>query len=241
MLFIVLIFGAALLLDNGFERWLESSIEKFTYRPRVAVSGGGDVQAAQNNPQTSSWQQQTAAEDDKDKAIEALKQQISQLQSQVGQYQERVSTLETRKAPAVASESAILAVLESKAADTTGMQTGSAAEEGRERVLQSIEKWRAAWQAQNVAVYIAQYTDNFQPANGQSREAWMRDRRVKLMRPKTITVRIDNLQVQRQDRQRWKATFLQRYQSDTYQDVVTKELLLIQVDDHYLIEKEKVL
>ena len=108
------------------------------------------------------------------------------------------------------------------------------------RVLRSIEAWKTAWQAQNVDAYLAQYAETFQPANGSSRQAWQQDRRVKVAQAKDISIQISDLRVQRLDDQRWKAIFQQRYQSATYADEVTKELLLIKAGDQYLIAEERV-
>jgi murein L,D-transpeptidase YafK len=116
---------------------------------------------------------------------------------------------------------------------------GHAIEEEKRQVLQSIETWRTAWQAQDVDAYIAHYTDTFLPANGHSHEAWLQDRQIKLTQARALSVQIDHLQVQRLDDQRWKVTFYQRYQSSTYADQVSKELLMIKMGDQYLIEKER--
>jgi hypothetical protein len=117
---------------------------------------------------------------------------------------------------------------------------GHAREEEKRQVLELIETWRTAWQAQDVDAYIAHYTDTFEPANGRSHQAWLQDRQIKLTRARAISVQIDHLQVQRLEDQRWKASFQQHYQSNIYADKVAKELLLIKVGDQYLIDKEEV-
>ncbi len=108
-----------------------------------------------------------------------------------------------------------------------------------DRVLQDIEQWRLAWQSQNATAYLSRYISNFQPSNGQSYQAWRKDRQRKLTRPKTISLQIRELELQRLDDQRWQVVFEQVYRSDTYRDVVRKELVLIKVNDQYLIEKEQ--
>ena len=140
----------------------------------------------------------------------------------------------------VPSETSLLAILSPQRAVHPATPVGRAIEEEKRKVLQSIEMWRTAWQAQDVDAYVTHYIDTFQPANGHSHQAWLQDRKIKLTRAEAISVHIEHLQVERLDDQRWKATFRQRYQSNTYADKVTKELLLIKVGDQYLIEKEQV-
>lgn len=107
------------------------------------------------------------------------------------------------------------------------------------QVLQSIEKWREAWQAQDIKTYIAQYTYDFGTANGKSRSTWLAERKIKLNRPKTISIKIDRIRLNRLAHHRWAVTFRQHYQSDVYQDVVTKTLTLKKVENQYLIDSER--
>lgn len=137
---------------------------------------------------------------------------------------------EAEDSPVVATESAPLPDAPAQRSETEELRI----------VLRSIETWQMAWQAQDIDAYIAQYTDTFQPANGRSHQAWLKDRQTKLTRAKAISIQIDRLNVQRLDNEHWKATFHQRYQSATYADEVNKELRLIKSGNQYLITEERV-
>ncbi len=106
-------------------------------------------------------------------------------------------------------------------------------------VMAAIEQWRMAWQAQDTDTYLSRYVDDFKPSNGLSHQDWRQDRQRKIALPKTISLEIRDLRLNRLDDDRWRAVFEQTYRSDTYRDVVTKTLVFIKVEDQYLIEKEQ--
>ncbi|WP_143308575.1 L,D-transpeptidase Cds6 family protein [Candidatus Entotheonella palauensis] len=150
------------------------------------------------------------------KMLEAKDRQIAELSRRLDELKQQVSTASV---------------------DTGEQNTNDEAEINL--VIQYIEQWRVAWQSQDTTAYISRYISDFQPSNGLSYQAWLKDRRLKIARPKTISLKILDLRLQRVDDKRWQAVFEQIYHSDTYRDVVTKKLVLIKVDDQYLIEKEQ--
>lgn len=150
------------------------------------------------------------------KIIAAKERQIGELSSRLDQLEQKVS-------------------VESLQAE--GQKAAGEAE--KSMVMQSIEQWRMAWQSQDVNAYLSRYLSDFQPDNGWSHRAWRKDRQVKITRPKTISVEIRDLRLHRLDDNRWQAVFEQAYESNTYRDVVTKELILVQIDGGYLITEER--
>ncbi len=153
---------------------------------------------------------------EQEKIIAAKERQIGELSSRLDKLEQKVTTgslqVEVKDAAGEAEESI---------------------------VIQYIERWRMAWQSQDVNAYISRYISDFRPSNGLSHRAWRKDRQVKIVRPKTISVQIRDLRLQRLDDSRWRAIFKQTYKSNTYSDVVTKELILVKVDSGYLIAKEQ--
>lgn len=101
-----------------------------------------------------------------------------------------------------------------------------------------VYAWADAWASQNVGGYLSMYAQGFQPAeSGQSRSAWAADRRKHLLGPSYITVQISDLNVsKRGDRAR--ATFSQRYQSNSYRDVEIKALILTRTSAGWRILRE---
>lgn len=95
-----------------------------------------------------------------------------------------------------------------------------------ESVAPFVESWRSAWQGQRVEDYLAAYSEAFRPANGSSRRAWSDKRRVRLTTPKFIRVTLAYLDEPEIDGNTAQIRFLQSYESDTYQDRVTKTLTL---------------
>ncbi len=195
--------------------------------------------------------------------IRKLKQKVNELETQVAQYQNRYAFLEnqlnavspqpvTMHPPNIdtreeAKNSRVISPPHSASANGTATRASEtnhtaiyySMEDEMRAVLQSIEKWRTAWQSQDVEAYISQYTYRFGTADGKSRKAWEEERKIKLNRPKAISIQVDNIHLNRLDLDRWEVTFRQVYQSDLYQDVVTKRLTLKKVGDQYLIDHER--
>lgn len=151
------------------------------------------------------------------KIIAAKERQIDELSNRLSQL-EQAATTESPRAQAT--------------------HTVARAEEAI--VIRDIEQWRVAWQSQDVPAYISRYTSDFRPSNGLSHDAWLKDREGKVVRPKMISVQIRDLRIQRLDDNRWRAIFEQTYRSNTYRDVVMKELILVKVNGRYLIAKEQI-
>lgn len=92
------------------------------------------------------------------------------------------------------------------------------------RVL--INRWAAAWVAQDVAGYMACYSNQFTPENGQSYQEWQQSRISKLTVPTFIDIAITDLQVHPLSGAGYQADFSQSYRSNKHNDQVNKKLLL---------------
>ena len=166
--------------------------------------------------------------------VRELKQQIKSLENQIIHHRDQPPSSKDPLA-----ESNLEGENQESASNSHRTQTNTVIEDEIQIVLKSLETWRIAWQSQNVEAYISQYTDAFGDSNGSSRKAWLKERQVKLTKPKKISVMIDDVQLTKLDSKTWEATFRQRYQSDLYKDVVRKTLTFKKVGDQYLIDDER--
>lgn len=96
----------------------------------------------------------------------------------------------------------------------------------RQEVLATVEQWKNSWQTQDLTAYLAAYSGSFTPAGGESLAGWREQRQKSLDRPKRIGITIDDAKVEMEDSTHARVLFTQRYESDTYRDVVRKELTL---------------
>lgn len=98
--------------------------------------------------------------------------------------------------------------------------------------------WAAAWSRQDVDAYLSHYAEDFRPASGTSHTVWRDQRRERLMRPRSISVKISELEVIPQDAQHIQARFVQDYRANHYRDRVTKTLDLMREGDEWRIVRE---
>ncbi len=108
-----------------------------------------------------------------------------------------------------------------------------------ESVAPFVESWRSAWQDQRVNDYLAAYSKDFRPADGTSRDLWSAQRRERLAAPEFIRVTLAYLDEPRVDGATAEIRFLQSYESDTFQDRVTKTLRLTWEDGGWKILEER--
>ncbi len=92
--------------------------------------------------------------------------------------------------------------------------------------LPLLNKWRTAWSQQDVDGYLACYGQEFRPEGGLSREAWVKQRQVRVTKPKTINVTISDIKVVSEEGSRAEVMFRQGYQANNYTDQVMKVLTL---------------
>jgi len=107
-----------------------------------------------------------------------------------------------------------------------------------ELIIDTVKGWSNAWSAQNSDAYLAYYADNFNPPNGNSREYWETQRRIRLKKPSFIRVSVQSPKVEILSEKSARLTFKQDYQSNKFQDAVQKTLLLEKVNGSWQILKE---
>jgi murein L,D-transpeptidase YafK len=98
--------------------------------------------------------------------------------------------------------------------------------------------WAAAWSRQDVDAYLSHYVEGFRPESGASHPVWKDQRRERLMRPRSISVEISELEVIPQDAQHVQARFVHDYRANHYRDRVSKTFELMREGDHWRIVRE---
>ena len=107
------------------------------------------------------------------------------------------------------------------------------------RIQQTLQAWVNAWQSKNTAAYLAFYAPEFKPAQeGASRDTWAKQRRDSLAKQDAIELKLENIKLRLLGKDMASAEFVQRYRSNSYQDVVTKTLQWRRVEGRWLITQE---
>lgn len=117
---------------------------------------------------------------------------------------------------------------------TPAPDTGSAADD----IRNVIRSWASAWSNQDADGYVAAYAQSFKPSNGAPRASWVAYRRERLAAPSFIQVDVDDIEVEMLGTNRARATFVQGYRSNTYQDRVIKTMEMVRGAAGWQIETE---
>ena len=102
----------------------------------------------------------------------------------------------------------------------------------------ALQTWANAWSSKDMDAYLACYASEFVPPNKLSRKTWEARRKERLEAPQFIKVEISAINVVFNDNGQARIKFLQQYQSDTYSDRVTKEVMMKKKDGKWLITRE---
>jgi hypothetical protein len=99
------------------------------------------------------------------------------------------------------------------------------ADMAREALRQRLEAWRAAWSERRIDDYLACYGPNFQPPEGLTRAAWVKQRRERIANARDLNIRVDNMEFQVLTPTTATIAFRQRYKSSTVSEVTRKTLI----------------
>ena len=103
-----------------------------------------------------------------------------------------------------------------------------------------VERWRQAWSGRDVQAYLACYSPDFVPADGQARPNWEAARRKMLARRADIRVAVNALRLEHLDTDQMKASFLQDYTAGSYREQArAKTLRLVRLGADWLIAGEQ--
>jgi adhesin transport system outer membrane protein len=146
---------------------------------------------------------------------------------------------EAAAAAAAATAAAVPPAPTSGAGSPAAAAATDAAKVTVEKALaETVNAWVAAWMRRDADAYLAMYAANFSPADGASRDAWMKKRRAVLGRAGEIAIDIADLSIKGTDAQHATASFRQSYRSDSFSDSVMKTLEWRRVDGKWLIVAE---
>jgi len=107
-------------------------------------------------------------------------------------------------------------------------------------IVQAIHAWAAAWSKRDVHAYLASYAKDFKVPRGESRSAWEKTRKERLVKPKSINVEIVAPKVTQEGPTRATVEFRQAYHSDVINNTTRKSLSMIKSGDKWLILEERV-
>ncbi|MDB4470773.1 tetratricopeptide repeat protein [Deltaproteobacteria bacterium] len=133
--------------------------------------------------------------------------------------------------PATSTEQPSLAIVEKTPAveDESVTEVVLAPEPESAEVF--LNRWAAAWSAQDVVEYLSFYAAEFTPSAGVSREAWAKQREGRLTKPKSIEITLEDFAQIRQTEAGLQIEVTQGYKSDRYEDR-TRKLFNLSKDKH---------
>jgi len=102
-----------------------------------------------------------------------------------------------------------------------------------------LKRWALAWSNQDVDDYLTFYGEQFIPPAGKKRAAWETERRIRLLKPKEITVSLGNFQLTALDNNRVQVETVQNYQSDIFTDRTKKIFDLLHTENGWKILRER--
>lgn len=110
-----------------------------------------------------------------------------------------------------------------------------------DEVLASVQAWAQAWSRKDVDAYLAFYAKDFRTPNNVPRADWEKQRRQRILAPKSIAVGVEAPRVSREGDAQAKVTFRQSYKSDALVSRGTKTLVMVKAEDgRWRIQQEQV-
>lgn len=118
------------------------------------------------------------------------------------------------------------------------LQPAVAAQDPQALARAALEAWANAWSRRDVDAYVAAYAPGFAGRkNHASREAWIAERRERILSRQSISVSVAAIEARHQDGQ-IEARFEQRYRSDGPADLGRKRVRLAPIGGRWLIVQE---
>jgi len=143
---------------------------------------------------------------------------------------------------ALSSHNSIEDVEEKVAATKTPSENSENAAKS-DQVLESelaefLRSWVAGWSSKDTVAYLAHYSDNFTPAQGQSLGTWKERKQKIINKAEFIKIRVEDIQLDQIQDTQADLSFRLSYESDTYQSESRKFLKLIKEESSWLIISE---
>lgn len=145
-------------------------------------------------------------------------------------------------APVLAPAAAVPAAVAAPAVEAAPTPVAAVAAEitpaASNAALTALEAWAKAWSARDVDGYLAAYASDFKPEGGLGNEEWQAQRRVRINRPKQISVSVVAPVVQAIDAEHVRISFTQDYRSDTLDDEAPKQVEMALIGGVWKITRE---
>nr|VFJ62769.1 MAG: Tetratricopeptide repeat-containing protein [Candidatus Kentron sp. FW] len=106
-------------------------------------------------------------------------------------------------------------------------------------VFAILEEWATAWSRKDVNGYLAFYAPTFIPSDGVSFSSWKKQRRRRVLAPKSISIEILEPYVAILGNDRVRVDFTQKYRSNTYRDTVRKVIEMTNIDGDWRFVREE--
>jgi len=107
-------------------------------------------------------------------------------------------------------------------------------------LIESVKSWALAWSDKNFTAYTGFYTTQYR-AKFESHQQWLEQRRSRITRPGTITVKVSDIQIKWRSENRAIVDFRQAFDSPRYSDRVMKRLGFSLSGSQWKITEERVL
>ncbi|MGB0465949.1 MAG: TolC family protein [Pontibacterium sp.] len=95
-----------------------------------------------------------------------------------------------------------------------------------ESAFDAVTRWASAWESKDIALYLAQYSDDFPGGGARARQLWQTERTQRLSQPGFISLSLGNMTVSESGSEMTTIEFDQRYKSNLYADRIHKTLRL---------------
>ncbi|WP_198025003.1 tetratricopeptide repeat protein [Salinisphaera hydrothermalis] len=126
-------------------------------------------------------------------------------------------------------------------ADSAAKKTtsSSASDQAMDRTIDGVlSRWANAWSDQDVAAYLSVYSNDYQPSGDTTRAQWIRRQRVRVTQPKSVNVRVSDIQVTKDSADRAQATFHEHYQAAGHEREATRHMVFVREDGNWRIRRE---
>ncbi len=101
-------------------------------------------------------------------------------------------------------------------------------------------QWLKAWAEHDVETYLSFYAKDKSPIEGLSYKVWRQQRSERVGRDKPLKLGVNFLDAEMVPGRKVRLLFIQRYNTDTYSDIVLKTLVYQLIDDEFRIIQEVV-
>ena len=153
-----------------------------------------------------------------------------------------LSLVESASLENVEGDSAELDSAESKLSNNISQANADVEQRPEESVKHALNNWKSAWEASDVTLYLAAYSDEFEPNSNISYESWKARRSKIVGRQENRRISLKNIKtVFSKDGGRVLVDFNQTFESESYKDNVRKRIYLKKYFNRWLIVREDVI